>query len=61
MRNQKPEKNQNNEKLTIERLKKFKGFENINDKEAEALISSYELFSNITYAIFQNKILKKTI
>lgn len=63
MRNQKPnETNENksseNEKLTIEKLKKICGFENISNEEAEKQINSYRIFSMITLALFQNQILK---
>ncbi len=46
------------EKLTTERLKKFEGFENIKEKEAEEIIKSYDLFASILFGYFQEQILK---
>ena len=52
--------NENNEKerLTIEKLRKFEGFESISDSEAEGFIRSYGTFSLIAYNCFQKQIVK---
>ena len=50
--------NDENEKLTIEKLKLMKGFENIDDKEADEIIKSLNMFSTVLYGCFQTNILK---
>lgn len=41
-------------KLTIEELKKFKGFENISETEALDYIESMAIFSMIVFEIYNN-------
>lgn len=60
MHNEKRNKKNEIEKLTVEKLRKFKGFENISDDEATELISSYRIFSSITYNCFQKYIIKQS-
>jgi hypothetical protein len=50
--------NNKKKKLTIEKLRKFEGFENISDSEAEGFIRSYGTFSLIAYKCFQKQIVK---
>lgn len=46
-------KNEIPEDLTIEKVKQFKGFENISDEEAENIAYSLKQFSLLTYRYYQ--------
>ncbi len=40
------------EELTIEKLKTFKGFENIEDEEAENIILTVKTFAKLTFRYY---------
>jgi hypothetical protein len=40
------------EKLTIQTLKKFKGFENVTNEEASNIIYTIEQFSKVVYEMY---------
>jgi hypothetical protein len=40
--------------LTIEKLRTFEGFENIRDEEAEEIILNLSILSSILYKTYQN-------
>ena len=46
-------KNGIHEDLTVEKVKQFKGFENISDEEAENIAYSLKQFSLLTYRYYQ--------
>ncbi len=48
------------EELSIDKLREFKGFENINDEEASELVYSLKTFSIILFNSFEEQ-LKKNI
>ena len=48
-------KESQNEGLTIEKLRMLKGFEKINDFEANELIKAYKMFSIIAYNYYQKQ------
>lgn len=41
--------------LTKEKLRKYNGLENITDKEAENIIYSLRIYSELTYKLFQEE------
>jgi hypothetical protein len=43
----------NDEDLTIEKVKQFKGFENISDEQAQHIADTLKKFSIIVYNYFQ--------
>ena len=45
--------------LTIDRLKKYKGFENINDDEAMEHIRTMDIIISLAFKSFQRKIKRK--
>ena len=45
--------------LTVERLKKFEGFEHLSDEEASEVIANYDRFLELTFTSFQRRINKK--
>lgn len=53
--------NQEEEKkgLTIEKLKKYQGFENLNDDEAKALIQNIDQLALVFYEYFKKAFDKK--
>lgn len=52
--------NPNKEALTLEKLKTFKGLENLTDEEAQETLFCIQTFSNILYAfINQQKKIEK--
>lgn len=55
MLNQNKKENRNDEDLTIDKVKKFKGFENISDDEAQNIAASLKEFSLIAFEIFLNQ------
>ena len=48
-------KNKIPEDLTVEKVKQFKGFENISDEEAENIAYSLKQFSLLTYRYYQRQ------
>ena len=46
-------KNQNDEKITIEKVREFKGLENLSDEEARNAIETLREFAAIAYRYFQ--------
>ena len=50
---------ENGRKLTISQLRKHKGFENIDDTEAEMIIDSLYELSLICFSIYKSKINNK--
>lgn len=48
-------KNEIPEDLTVEKVKQFKGFENISDEEAENIAYSLKQFSLLTYRYYQRQ------
>jgi len=47
--------NKNYEDLTIEKVKQFKGFENLSDNDAQNIAISLKEFSLIAFEIFINQ------
>ena len=48
-------KNEIPEDLTVEKVKQFKGFENISDEEDENIAYSLKQFSLLTYRYYQRQ------
>lgn len=46
--------------LTIEKLKKYSGLENLTNQEAENVIATFEKFSNITFRMWLKEEKKRT-
>jgi hypothetical protein len=47
-------KDQLQEKLTIDELKTFEGFEGVSNEEAASIIESIDQFSILSYQLFQS-------
>ncbi len=47
------------EKLTVEELKQYKGFENLTDKEAEEYIESMYQYCIIAYELYKQEKIKQ--
>jgi hypothetical protein len=47
--------NSKNESLTVEKLRSFKGFENISDEEAIEIVFALQTLANILYDLINDK------
>ncbi|MBA3665141.1 MAG: hypothetical protein H0W61_13160 [Bacteroidetes bacterium] len=47
--------NPNKENLTVEKLKTFKGLENLNDEQATEMVFAIQTFANILYEFMNQK------
>ena len=54
-------KKKEKEKLTIEKLREFEGFEDISDEEAEEQLRAMDVIITLAFKSFQRKIIKKGI